>query len=266
MTQIGQRFVLSHKPGDGIFCGEDGLFVGDIPLLKQVHGMSNLAQWHPRPIRDLNRDLSKRYGLPIELDGKIGGLTAVARALSRGDLFHARVVALHLRIPEPPPLAKSNRPTSEIVDLAHDLRASGLLKADWDPTKHPRWPAGSPDSTGGRFAPRGTDSSALAESNARVIPVQETITAPFDFVLPRTSPLPSEIAPASPWFNPREGLRNPYPDRPECEQEWAEAIQYCGKLEMKGLLGTDGYRGMGKTFRSCVMANVSAACGGDGAA
>jgi hypothetical protein len=269
LTQIGQRFGLSHKAGDGVFCSEDGLFVGDVPLLKRIPGTSGASRWLARPVRELNRDLSSRYGLPIELDAKMGRLSAIARALERRDLIHARIATLHLRFPDPPSLAKSKQTTSEIFDLAHRLRASGLLKADWNPAKHPRWPAGSPDSVGGRFAPKGSDASGFAstDSTAQVIPVQGlTTTAPLDFALPRTIPWPSEIAPASPWYNPREGLRNPYPDRPECEQEWAEAIQYCGKLKMKGLLGTDGYRGMGRTFRSCVMANVSAACGGDSTA
>lgn len=265
MTPIGRRFGLSHRAGDGVFCSEDGLFVGDVAMLKQVHDTSSHPRWEPRPARELNRDLSKRYGLPIELDAKMGGLSAIARALNCGDLIHARIATLHLRFPDPPSFAKSKQTTSEVLSLAHRLRASGLLKADWNPAQHPRWPAGSPDSVGGRFAPKDSDTSgfASADSTAQIIPVQGAITAPFDFALPRTSPLPSEIAPASPWFDPREGLRNPYPDRPECEQEWAEAIQYCGKLEMKGLLGTDNYRGMGRTFRECVMANVSAACGGN---
>jgi hypothetical protein len=40
--------------------------------------------------------------------------------------------------------------------LARRLRSSGMLKADWDPTQHPRWPAGSPGGIGGEFAPAGT--------------------------------------------------------------------------------------------------------------
>ena len=274
MTQIGQRFGLSHNRGDGIFCSEDGLFVGDVPLLKQSGRASDL--WQLRPISDLNRDLSRRYGLPIELDGKIGGLTAVARALNRGDLVHAQIAALHLRIPDPPSLAKSRRTTSEIMDLAYRLRASGLLKADWDPAKHPRWPAGSPDSIGGQFAPTGSPST---DSNAPVIPVQApVISTPFEFALPRwlpvprtiplprTSPLPSEIAPAFPSLpdiHPRDVPRNPYPDDADCAAEWAEAEGYCTALIKKKLMGKDGYRGQGKFFYQCVMGRVSERCGGN---
>jgi hypothetical protein len=270
MTQIGQRFRLSDKRADGVFCSEDGLFVGDVALLKYVDGTRGPGRWQPRPIDDLNHDLSKRYGLPIAFEGRIDALSAIAHALNRGDVVHAQIATLHLRIPDPPSLAKSRLPTSEVMDLAHRLRANGLLKADWDPVKHPRWPAGSPDSVGGRFAPSGATADTFTDSRAQVIPVQAPpITVPFDFALPRTIPLPSEIAPGFPTFptiNPREIPRNPYPDRPECEQEWAEAIQYCGKLELRGLLGRGDYRGMGRTLRECVMGQVSEACGGNSAA
>lgn len=77
---------------------------------------------------------------------------------------------------------------------------------------------------------------------------------------------PSEIVPAPlapPIINPRGELRNPYPDRPECEEQWADAFEYCGKLLRRGLLGTDEYRGIGRTFYQCVMGQVSEDCGGN---
>lgn len=100
-------------------------------------------QWQPRPVSDLNRELSQCYGLPVDFARKIGGLAAVARALSRGDFAHAQIATLHLEIPEPHVLTKSVPTASEIIDLARRLHASGLLKEDWDPAKHPRWPGGS---------------------------------------------------------------------------------------------------------------------------
>lgn len=166
-----QRFGLSAKLGDGVFCNKSGLFVGDVSLLKQARGTCGPPRWLPRPVHELNRALSTRYGLPIEMDTKMGGLSTIARALNCGDLIRAQIATLHLRFPDPPSLAKSKQTTSEVVELAHRLRASGLLKADWDPARHPRWPAGSPDSIGGQFAPSGSV-SGNADSNARVIPVQ----------------------------------------------------------------------------------------------
>src|ERR1700730_3706716 len=97
MTQLGRRFGLSDMPGCGVSCGENGLFVGEVPLLEQTRGTNDLGQWQPRPMSDLNRDLGKRYGLPVEFDARITSLTTVARALSRGDLFHAQIATLHLQ-------------------------------------------------------------------------------------------------------------------------------------------------------------------------
>jgi len=196
-------------------------------------------------------------------------LTAIAGALNRGDLIHAQIATLHLEIPDPPALTKSARTLGEIIDLAAQLRASGLLKEEWDPANHPRWPAGSPDSVGGQFAPAdaASDESASGESSdAPVIPVQDTITAPWSapWRLPGRIPFPSEIVPppAIPDINPRSNLRNPYPDRPECEEEWEYALDYCTKLMASGRMGADGSRGFGRTFQQCVLGMVREDCGG----
>lgn len=190
------------------------------------------------------------------------GLATVARALNRGDLLHAQIATLHLQIPDPTPLTKTPRSAQELLGLARELKASGLLKAGWDPTKHPRWPAGSPDSTGGQFAPVGTptEGPATQEPNAPVIPAQITIPAPLE--VPGEIPFPSEIVPppALPDIYPRQ-LRNPYPDRPECEEEWADALAFCDDLRRRGLLGKGDYRGTGD-FYQCVMGRVSERCGG----
>jgi len=256
LTQLGRRFGLSDVPGSGVSCGENGVFVGAVPLLEQGRGPSGPDQWQPRPISDLNRDLGECYGLPVEFKPKIGGLAAVSRAFNCGDLVHAQIATLHLQIPDPPPLTKSPQNAEAIIDLARRLLASGLLKADWDPTKHPRWPAGSPGGIGGEFAPTGSANgdSVAGESNASVIPAQITIPVPFE--LPGGIPFPSEIVPpplVPPNINPFDVPRNPYPDRPECVAEWAEATEYCTKLQMRGLLGKGDYRGMGKTLRECIM-------------
>lgn len=263
MNQIGRRFALSEMSGFGISCSKDGVFVGSVPLLSP--GSANDAdQWQPRAASDLNRELRKCYGLPVEFDSKIAGLATVARALNRGDLLHAQIATLHLQIPDPPRLTKAPRSTEDIIELARQLKASGLLKADWDPTKHPRWPAGTPDGVGGQFAPVGTttEGPASQESSAPVIPAQITIPVP-PLEIPGGIPFPSEIVPppiAIPDTYPRR-LRNPYPDRPECEEEWADALAFCDNLRRRGLLGKGDYRGTGD-FYQCVMGRVSERCGG----
>jgi hypothetical protein len=262
LTQLGRRFGLSTELGSGVWCGENGVFVGSVPLLEQSNSQSRLDHW--RPVSELNRDLSECYDLPIEFAPKIGGLTAASRALNRGDLLHAQIATMHLQIPDPPSLTKSSQNAEEIIDLARQLQASGLLKADWDSAKHPRWPAESPGGIGGEFAPAGTVSEDAAAGEARppVIPAQITIPVPFE--LPGIQ-LPSEIVPplGIPNINPRDLPRNPYPDRPECEAEWAEATSFCLGLMRRNQLGRGDYRGSGRTLSQCIMGQVSEACGGN---
>jgi hypothetical protein len=212
-----------------------------------------------------NRDLSKRYGLPIDISPKMGSLAAMARALDRGDLVHASIAALHLQLPDPPELAKSPPAVPEVIELARNLKASGLLKADWDPTKHPRWPAGSPGGIGGEFSASGSANldSPIVEPNPKLLPVQLTIPAPFE--IPGI-PLPSEVLPAPflpPNVSPLHIPRNPYPGRRRCVKEWTEAIDYCLGLWTKGWLARGDYRGSGRTISECIMGRVSQDCGGN---
>jgi hypothetical protein len=267
--QIGRRFALSDQPGEGVYCDESGLFVGGVALLERFQGDS--FGWQPRPLPELNRDLGRRYGLPVELNAKLGGLTAIARALSRCDLIHARIATLHLRLPDPPAVTQSFHSTKDVVDFARQLKASGLLKADWDPAKHPRWPAGSPGSVGGEFAPGDSEGGASAppdrgEANLPLIPTQGATTLPIPFRLPGQIPFPSEVLPPpviAPNINPLTIPRNPYPERPRCVREWEEATKDCLDLWSDGLLGTDNYRGMGRTVGECIMGRVSEYCGGN---
>jgi hypothetical protein len=265
LTQLGRRFGLSTELGSGVWCGENGVFVGSVPLLERGSSGSAPANWQPRPVSELNRDLSESYDLPIEFTPKIGGLTSASRALNRGDLLHAQIATMHLQIPDPPALTKSSQNAEEIIDLARQLQASGLLKADWEPAKHPRWPAGSPGGIGGEFAPAGTATGdpVAAEARPPVIPAQITIPVPFE--LPGGVPFPSEIMPPPviPNINPRDLPRNPYPDRPECEQEWSEATSFCLRLLQGNKLGRGDYRGMGNTLSECIMGQVSEDCGGN---
>jgi hypothetical protein len=64
---------------------------------------------------ELNRDLGKRYGFPVEFDGKLEAIAKIAGALDRGDMLAAHIGALHLQIPDPPPLTKVAQSSSEMV-------------------------------------------------------------------------------------------------------------------------------------------------------
>jgi hypothetical protein len=262
---LGRRFALSDQHGHGVSCDQAGVFVGAVPLLEPFRNCGGFQKWRPRPMDELNRDLSKRYGVPVEFDAKLEGLAAIARALDRGDFLHAHIATLHLQIPDPPPLAKAPPSATELDALAKELRASNMLKQDWDPQKHPRWPAGSPDSIGGRFAPDDADldGASADESNASTRTAQAgTITVPFEAVAPRGAiPWPSEIAPPLEIY-PRHRLENPYPDREGCDEEWEYAKEYCQRLSERGLLGKGDYREHGKAFLQCVLGQVSERCGG----
>jgi hypothetical protein len=218
----------------------------------------------PRQVADLNRDLSKRYGLPIDFSSKISSLWLIAKALSRGDIVHAQIATLHLQIPEPPPLAQAPQSTTQLIDLAKELHASGLLKADWNPSKHPRWPAGSPGGIGGEFAPADADlDAASADAPSASTRTAQAIPIPFEAVAPRGAiPWPSEIAPPLGIY-PRRELVNPYPDREGCDEEWAAALRDCYELLRSKQLGRGNNRGSGRTFEKCVLGRVSERCGGN---
>ena len=148
------EYHLSPPGSGGVFCGEDGAFVGAIPLLARTR-RSGKDEWRPRDCDDLSQEMSAQYGLPVDMSSKRGGLRVIAKALNEGDVVRAQIAAVLLGVPDPPSLSKGAPSRKGMIKLASDLRWSGLLKADWDPDEHPRWPAGAPDSQGGQFAPKG---------------------------------------------------------------------------------------------------------------
>jgi hypothetical protein len=272
MMQSARWFRLSAKrDANGLFCDRDGLFVSDIPLLEKVSKAHGGDEWQPRDPTTLDDELSDRFGLPVDTAKKIAGITAVARALNKGDLARAQIVALQLQIPDPPPLAKSERSASSILELAVRLNMSGLLKADWDPAKHPRWPAGTAGGIGGEFAPAGSGTQADT-SGASLIPAQEVIpfpAEPFELPIPRLGQSPSEILPPPitvPQTNPKDLPTNPDPRNPKCVKEWEEAYEICNKLKQEKKLGRGDdrrNRSWGEFMYQCLMGHVSAECGGN---
>ncbi len=120
----------------GVQCGEDGLFVGSVPMLRRAPRDGGGESWAVRPTVELERDLGACYGLTIDVAAKHEGLAGVVRALQRGDLALAKIAALLLRFPDPPSLAK-DAPQRGSLELAARLFESGLLK-EWDESKHPR--------------------------------------------------------------------------------------------------------------------------------
>jgi hypothetical protein len=150
-----REFRLSKSGSEsGVECDADGLFVDGVPLLKRSrsHGCEC---WEARDNGEISEELAARYGLPIDTSSKSAGIAAVARALNTDDLCRAQFIALHLEFPSSPPLIKSGALREEVIAFIRELFRSGLIKADWNPDEHPRWPAGSADGIGGEFAPKG---------------------------------------------------------------------------------------------------------------
>jgi hypothetical protein len=156
--------------------------------------------------------------------------------------------------------------------VVEDLRNVGLLKADWNPTRHPRWPAGDPDSRGGQFAPADSTTISPAPTDASgLIPAQATIPwfGPWDFPMdiPWRMPAPGDILPPAidipnQQERKRPPLVNPFPRKRKCVEEWDEALEFCEQQEKEGKL-KPGYGGFGKDFYSCVRGRVSEECGGN---
>ena len=188
LNQQARTFRLADAIGTGVACDGGGCFVGETPLLERVDAAGAKPEWRPRPLPDLNAALSRRYGLAVDLASKLAGLAAVGRALDLGDIVRARIAALHLQLPDPPPLAKAAG-ADDILALAYRLQASGLLDKAWDETKHPRWPAQSPDSAGGRFAPAGEGAA-----DAMAAPAPPKPSHPVQHSAPQPSPLATALA------------------------------------------------------------------------
>jgi hypothetical protein len=120
-------FSLAAKRGsEGVSCDAQGIFVGGVPLL-QAPSEGN-RYWRVRPVAELNKELTARYRLPIDLASKVGGLALIAAALNRGDLAMAAIAAVQMQFPEPPPLEQGSEKPQETVRRAQELVRSGLLK------------------------------------------------------------------------------------------------------------------------------------------
>jgi hypothetical protein len=176
------------RPG-GIECDANGLRVGGVALLaRDAHGA-----WTTRDERDLDGEHSKRYGLPLDIGRKRGGVGAVAAALTKGELARAQIAALLLRLPDPPASASARFDALEKRRLAGDLAACGLLKADadWD-ERHPR--TGAPPNPGW-FAPTqgaASDEPETSQSPAASAPPHGS--SALVFPPPAAAPVGSALA------------------------------------------------------------------------
>lgn len=118
----------------------------------------------PRPVSELNRELTALLKLPIDLTSKMDGLDTVARALSAGDMALAQAAMLNLHLPDLRELQKASA-SEQLPAIALELCSDILKNAEFDPDKHPRWPQGAPAGQGGRFRPANDNDEADAEAS-----------------------------------------------------------------------------------------------------
>jgi hypothetical protein len=143
----------------GVECDEKGLRVAGAPLLTLSCASVACRDWRPLPPPEIDRALSRVYGVDICAQDKRKGLEVVAAALGKGELARAQIAALLLRLPDPA-LAKIDAKGRSALLIG--LRESGLLAKDWNEADHPR--TGTPPNAGW-FAPK-TDAGAAAPQPA----------------------------------------------------------------------------------------------------
>ncbi len=154
--------------GRGISCDASGAFIGSLPLLKRIRRLGE-EFWVPRDCAELSKEIGVVWNLPVEFASRAGGLNAIANALNDGDIARAQIATVLLAIPEPPARIEGINAHIVLTKFICDLYRGELIKADWDPDEHPRWPSGAPDSQGGQFAPKG-ESSATGDASGDPVP------------------------------------------------------------------------------------------------
>ena len=155
----------------------------------------------------------------------------------------------------------------------HDTAGHGgapwLRKYNPDVADEPRVPPGNPG--GGQWTTGGADGTTSAiptqdgaeaspaqVAQAEVLPWGSTIEVEPWVPPTEVTPLPFDVPGAERGSLPT----NPYPNDPDCEQEWAWAQRYCDRMEREGKF-QPGYSGPGKDMRSCLLGHVSERCGGN---
>jgi hypothetical protein len=196
--------------GRGISCDARGCYAGRVPLLERRRNSRGQELWTARPQADLDDAMSARYGHPVDMSAKLGGLSAIADALNRGDVFRAQLGTLALRLPDPPESA----PGADPWRLAALLHGSDMLRRGQNssPPTHDCQSGTCGSSAGGR-----TSAQQYAR-DPRVIPAQEFLFSEIPFELPGTRPIP----PLLPWdfARPRPG-----PIPPDMPRPWQGPLQ-----------------------------------------
>jgi hypothetical protein len=249
---FGKTYRIVPRGASGLACDEAGIALGPISLVKKC---TQSNQYEILNDRDLAETLVEVYGaISIEKFEAIkGGLRAVMRALEKQNLALASIAAVHLGLDE-----------FGIEGYRRLAKLATLHKYNPD---EPRVPAGNPD--GGQWTSNGASPEPEKEhpaQTAQAIPFPPSLIPipgiPNPYNVPNI-PFPNLHLPQ--FFEPTP--TNPYPDRPECAEEWAAAYEFCWAQMQNGKLKPAppgrGKPGFGKDFNRCILGQVSADCGGN---
>jgi hypothetical protein len=246
MTQA-MIFKLDQNPnGRGLRCDADGLFFAGEALLER----DGENQFRPRQPNSIQKLLSATYGVNSDWASRIRSVDVVAKALNKGDMARAMMAAVLMRLPEP----------SDAVPIAStdgSLAKAGFNSAERRDERG-RWTSG-----GG-----GTASNMRTQlAQALVEPFVEPLIEPFveEPVKPVPMPAPSDIVPPTMGprgFRPVPPFTNPYPNDPDCVEEWENARKYCNEQRRSGRLKWSDSRRYLITYDQCVRGQVREACGG----
>jgi hypothetical protein len=120
------KAVRAEGDGQGLYCTSAGLFIGEgYALVGGSLGKSNDGGLRIRPLDEINADLSRSFGMPIDWRNRMGTLRAVAKALDDGDLTRALIAAVHL----------DAQPLPDASAALHLSKISAVRKQGFDPNE-----------------------------------------------------------------------------------------------------------------------------------
>ena len=151
-------------------CTAGAILAPDIPLLEKIVDPDRGARWAPRAFWQIELIATAAYRARVDVGPLYDALWRAAQSLNAGQPLMAWAILGEMRGRAYPDASAALRARE-----AHRLIGEGQLTKDWDEAKHPRHPAGSPNSTGGQFAPKDGE-----EENGTLVPEEGGSGKPFD--------------------------------------------------------------------------------------
>ncbi|HWK46205.1 MAG TPA: hypothetical protein VNT30_15900 [Stellaceae bacterium] len=246
-------FRLTDSPDrKGLCCDKIGVAWGPLALLDKKTDHRMVDTFTVRDQGDLERIIDTAFGIKVDFSSRISTLRLVAKSLNAGDIGHAQMMALHLKLPELPDAATSTRLqiAEKLVKLGFDINQPR--------DEHGRW----------------TDGGSAATDGAKLVPLQ-AIIEPFlpEMIIPFppeifVRPLPPEIGPLPILPDTVDRRRSPPSSEapegsdPDCPAQWEDAYKRCDKIREQWKAGHSTLGNLGKDYMECLRTHVSTRCGG----